>query len=83
MLFLLYSIDMLCLQTCNMGVKLVIHGSEIKGARGRIECTRPYQDCLGHLGPDVVRGPGSCCDERTSHPQYIRGIVRSRMMDKR
>jgi len=58
-------------------------GVKLKEIRGRIECARPSQDYLGHLGPDVVRGPGSCCDERTSHPQYIRGILRSRMMDKR
>jgi len=33
-------------------------GVKLKEIKEMIECARPSQDCQGHLGPDVVRGPG-------------------------
>ena len=37
-----------------------------------------------HLGSDeMFKGPGSCCDERPSHPQDIMGIPKYRMEDWR
>jgi len=62
-----------------MGVKLKEFGG------GKIECVRPVSGfCLVHLGSDeIFMGPGSCCDERPSHPQDIMGIPKYWMEDWR